>query len=187
MQIIADPKRYTEKEQLYFEVRNKEGRILSDSELATLPIASLDNPHKKEWDIRHNNFKRLRNYLNKYPKPLKILDIGCGNGWLANQLHQLGHIITAVDLNMSELLQAERVFGKSETLHWIYADILNEDIHVANYDIIILAASCQYFNDLNLLTNRLLSFIKHNGEIHLFDSIFYNTDAIHTATKRSAN
>jgi SAM-dependent methyltransferase len=187
MLILADPKKYTEKEQLYYEVRNKEGRIISDDELKKLPLAFDTNPHKKEWDIRASNFERFKQYLSKQysGKQLKILDIGCGNGWMAHQLNKLGHNVTAVDLNMSELAQAEKVFGNSDTLQWVYVDVLNDNSPIDKYDLIVLAASCQYFEDMTQLTGKLKSLLSPGGTIHLLDSVFYKNNQQEAARARS--
>jgi ubiquinone/menaquinone biosynthesis C-methylase UbiE len=187
MLILADPKKYADKEQLYYEVRNKEGRIISDDELKNLPLASDNNPHEKEWSIRAANFQRFKKYLSKNygDKQLKILDIGCGNGWMAHQLNGLGHHITAVDLNMSELAQAEKVFGNSDTLQWMYADVLNDHFPMDKYDVIALAASCQYFEDITQLTQKLKSLLSKHGAIHLLDSVFYKNKQQEAARARS--
>lgn len=187
MLILADPKKYTDKEQLYYEVRNKEGRIITDEELMQLPIAFNTNPHKKEWNIRAGNFERFKKYVSKNygDKKLKVLDIGSGNGWMAHQLNTIGHNVVAVDLNMSELLQAEKVFGTSDTLKWLYADVLDNHFPVDKYDIIVLAASCQYFEDITQLTEKLKSLLLQYGAIHLLDSVFYKDSQQDAAKNRS--
>lgn len=187
MQILTDPKKYIEKEQLYYDVRNKEGRIISDDELKQLPFTTADNPYKKEWDIRAENFERFKKFISrKYnDKQLEILDVGCGNGWMSHCLNALGHRVAAVDLNMSELLQAEKVFGGSDTLQWLYADVLNDGFPAGKYDIIVLAASCQYFDDITFLTNKLKLLLSPGGCIHLLDSVFYKNNRQNEARQRS--
>jgi ubiquinone/menaquinone biosynthesis C-methylase UbiE len=187
MQILADPKNYIEKEQLYYDVRNKEGRIISDAQLVQLPYVNPDNPYKKEWDIRAASLERLHKYLSKEYKNahLRILDIGCGNGWMSKRLSNAGHSVTGVDLNMAELMQAEKVFGDSETLNWAYADVLSNELTGSNFDIILLAASCQYFADITALTNRLFAILNTGGEIHLLDSVFYKQNSLQAAHLRT--
>src|SRR6187549_447683 len=72
--------------ELYIALREKEGRLVSDEELLQLPEVSLFHIHLKEWRIRKKSCEHLINYVAKKNRPLKSLEIGCGNGWLSNQL-----------------------------------------------------------------------------------------------------
>lgn len=187
MQLIADPKRYESKESAYIQVRGKEGRVISDDLLKNLPGTPPEYQHHDEWAIRERNFERFKKYLcKKLDKNATILDVGCGNGWMTNAIYKLGYSVTGVDLNRLELEQAERVFGSSETLLWVYADVLRDTIPGWQYDMILLSASCQYFPDIKQLTQSLMAMLKHGGEIHLTDSIFYNSpEEMLMAKKRS--
>jgi ubiquinone/menaquinone biosynthesis C-methylase UbiE len=142
--------------------------------------------HHEEWKTRANDFRKLLQHLRKTGKPkLNILDLGCGNGWMSARLHDEGHTMTGVDLNMEELGQAERVFGTDESLQWIYGDVFGDEFPTAPYDVIILGASCQYFPDISQLTSRLLGLLQATGEIHLYDSVFYPSSQVGEARKRS--
>ncbi|MBN9483278.1 MAG: class I SAM-dependent methyltransferase [Bacteroidetes bacterium] len=186
MQIIADPKLYEEKERLYYDVRNKEGRIISDETLKQLPYADSSNPYYSEWNLRAKNMERFLAYLKKRKQPsIKILDVGCGNGWMTHLLSEAGCDVTGADLNMEELQQAERVFGTDEKLKWLYANVLTDNIPGAPFDLIIFGASCQYFPNINELTKKLLPLLSPGGEIHLLDSIFYKDAQIGDAASRS--
>ena len=70
-------------EQLYIKLRNQEKRIYEDEEVAWLPDVSEDNIHKKEWRIRKASCQKLTHYLSSKKRALKILEVGCGNGWLS--------------------------------------------------------------------------------------------------------
>jgi len=54
--------------------------------------------------------------LLKSPGPLKILDIGCGNGWTAGHLASLGHNMTAMDASSDGIRLAADAFP-SVTFH----------------------------------------------------------------------
>ena len=176
MIIVSDPALYAEKESLYIKVRDKEGRVIPDSVLLQLPDTDTNSPYKQEWDIRKQNLERLLKYLHARfkNKAATIIDVGCGNGWMTHALYEQGYSMHGVDLNLTELQQAEKVFGTNNTLKWYYADIMKDVLPIAPADIILLSASCQYFPDLYMLTERLLPILSTNGEIHLVDSIFYD-------------
>ena len=73
-------------ESLYIQLREKEGRIYPDEEVAQLPVTSSTHPHYKEWLIRKESSQKLVSWLKKKKKPLDMLEIGCGNGWLSHKL-----------------------------------------------------------------------------------------------------
>ena len=69
-------------ETLYLQLREKEGRVYPDEHVALLPDVSTTHPHYKEWLVRQESSQKLLRWLKKKKKPLDILEIGCGNGWL---------------------------------------------------------------------------------------------------------
>ena len=83
--IFLEPS-FREFEQLYVDLRSNEQRIYSDEEVAWLPDVDEDHVHKKEWQIRKVSAEKLVQYLKHKKRPLKILEVGCGNGWLSCQL-----------------------------------------------------------------------------------------------------
>jgi len=186
MKILANPQLYTEKEALYINVRSTEGRVITDDILRMLPDVSANSPYKQEWILRAENYKKLIKHIHTSfaGKPITILDVGCGNGWMSNKLSAEGHHVTGMDLNMTELTQAEQVFGTSATLTWVYADIMKDEPG-KKYDLILFSASVQYFPNLQMLTQRIQQFLNAEGEIHFHDSVFYDDNSATEAKQRS--
>lgn len=170
---------------LYLKVREKEGRLYSDEVVAKLPLFSKNHGLSNEWQARFQSAERLRKYLSQKKYPLKILDLGCGNGWLSNFLAQDNHFVYGVDQNLFELKQAKRVFLESSKLHFLKADIFSAPFPKESFDIILLASAIQYFPDLTKLLENLFHYLKLNGEIHILDSAFYADDEIPQAIRRS--
>jgi len=187
MQILSNPVAFEEKEKLYLSVRAREGRVYTDEEVLLLPGISLDHKHYREWVARMRSFVRFREHLIKIFKgrKLNILDVGCGNGWISNHLDAEGHCVTGLDLNLVELKQAEKVFGSSSSLEWIFADITDPAVSLEKYDVILLAASVQYFPDIKKLTGQLKTLLLAGGQIHLLDSMFYSDNEAIEARQRS--
>jgi ubiquinone/menaquinone biosynthesis C-methylase UbiE len=176
-----------DKEQLYLELRKKEGRFYPDNIIKILPFVNSNHPLYKEWKVRAASFEKLKSYLLKKNKPLHILDLGCGNGWMSNALTTISNSsVVGVDLNIAELEQASRVFGQNEKLQFIYGDIF-QDVGEQNFDIIVCAASIQYFPDLSLLIKQLLNLLNSGGEVHFTDSPFYFEKEKLKAKERSRN
>ena len=173
-------------EKLYVDVRKKENRIYSDQEVSKLPSIHPDNPHHKEWALRKITSERFIKHLKQKRNGLTILDVGCGNGWFSAMIAKSSKSeVYGIDVNKLEIEQAARVF-KSQKLHFIFGNLVNDIFPKNSFNIITLNASAQYFKDLNDLIKRLLSLIGDNGEIHILDTPFYNSEELAGARERTA-
>jgi ubiquinone/menaquinone biosynthesis C-methylase UbiE len=172
-------------EQLYIDLRLHEKRLYTDEEVAWLPEIGEDHIHREEWAIRKNSCKKLLRYLRHKNRPLKILEVGCGNGWLSYQLSQIRHSrVTGLDVNLPELQQAERVFAAISNLQFVYGDLASFP-GFEKFDIIVFAASIQYFPSFPDVMKTSLDHLNEKGEIHIIDSRFYYETDIEDARKRS--
>jgi len=172
----TSPAKFASQEKLYVTLREKEGRLYSDNEVKKLPDIDKGHLLAKEWKARKHSSGKLIKYFTGLERPLNVLEIGCGNGWFCNQLSSVhGVNVTGVDINMVELEQADRVFGSSTNVGFIYVDIFEDILPPKSFDAIVLGSSLQYFSDPIKLIERLLSFLKDKGEVHIFDSPIYNT------------
>ncbi|MBD0365847.1 MAG: class I SAM-dependent methyltransferase [Flavisolibacter sp.] len=173
---------HTKFEQQYISLRQKEGRLYTDEEVKRLPVVHHKHPLKKEWVARKKSCDRLIHYLLQKRKPLNILEIGCGNGWLCHQLSKIPDTsITGIDINELELNQAKRVFP---ALSFLYGD-LREGITTGKFDVIVFAASFQYFDSVDEILQCCFEHLKENGEIHIIDTHFYSREASVQARIRS--
>lgn len=170
---------------LYLKVRDKEGRLYSDDVVAKLPLFQKNHILSNEWQARFKSAVRLRKYLAQKNISLKILDLGCGNGWLSNFLAKENCVFYGMDQNLFELQQASRVFNKNKNVFFLKADIFSAPFPKESFDVILLASAVQYFPDLSKLLQTLFNYLKPNGEIHVLDSAFYGDDEIPLAKKRS--
>lgn len=172
---------------LYFNLRQKEGRVYTDEEVASLPLIDKAHPHHREWQMRKQSSAKLIAYLGKKKSPLKILEPGCGNGWFAHQLSRIyGSEIVGSDINFTELQQAKRVFAHVPNLHFIHGTIHSEMLKHMKFDTIVLASCIQYFPSVPAVINDLFRLLVYKGEIHILDSPFYRDNEIATAKERTA-
>lgn len=183
--MVSEVTPFADQEALYLAVRAREGRLYSDADLRRLPRLPADHPLHPEWACRRRSFERLRRYLGRKGSGLRILDLGCGNGWLAHGLAQAGHTVYAVDRNRPELAQGARVFGPAANLHFLYADVFDRRLPLAGLDAVVIAAAVQYFPDLGALLRRLFELLRPGGEIHLLDTPFYTTRTVAAARART--
>ena len=173
-------------ESLYLKVRKKENRLYSDPEVYELPDTFFYNLHRQEWELRRKSLERLQKYLKGREEPAKVLELGCGNGWLSAQIAKYpNYEVMGLDVNLKELEQACRVFDMSN-LSFAYGDIFKDILPFESFDYIILSSTIQYFPNLSQLINRCRQFLKPGGEIHIMDSPLYAEKDIENAKKRSA-
>jgi len=174
-------------ESVYLKVRDKEQRVYSDGELKHLPFATEKNPHIDEWKLRAKSFLRFKNYIKSRNERIKLLDLGCGNGWFCGQMAKyFDHDFYGIDVNLTELVQARNVFN-SNKINFIYADIFSIDTFTEPVDIITINAAAQYFPDLKILINKLFNFLNSSGELHIIDTPFYSAKEVEQAKKRTEN
>jgi ubiquinone/menaquinone biosynthesis C-methylase UbiE len=172
-------------EQGYSAVRKKENRIYSDSEVSRLPEILSSHDYSKEWKVRKRSAKRLIKYLKRKNRPLTILEIGCGNGWLSFQMSAIKYSeVIGVDINLEEVMQAKRVF-KKDNLNFVHGEFDQAMFEDLKFDCIVFAASIQYFRSLKEIINDCLNLLAKEGEIHILDTHFYATKEREHAVART--
>ncbi len=168
-------------EKLYLMIRQHEQRVYSNAELMNLPEIAAGHKHHYEWSVRKKSCKNLISYLQKKNQFLKILEIGCGNGWLSHKLAEIPNAdVVGLDINLTELQQAAEVFTNNN-LQFVYGDIRENILQNRQFDIIIFAGSIPYFPSLTDIIHTTLERLSPGGEIHIMDSFFYNTENVETA------
>lgn len=173
-------------EERYIACRSRENRLYTDEEVAQFPDCPASHTHYREWSLRKISFKKLSAYLERKKKPLRILDIGCGNGWLAHRLSSIcGCRVTGIDINFTELQQAARICNGIRTLTFVYGDIRSGILAGNLYDIILFSASIQYFKSPAHILELCLRHLEPDGEIHITDTRFYPPQETEAAKKRT--
>ena len=172
--------------QQYILLRYKEGRIYSDKQVAELPEIDKEHKHYNEWQVRKNTSGRLIKYFINKKRDLEILEVGCGNGWLSAKLSAVPlSKVTGIDINAVELSQAKRVFRQIGNVEFFNCSLQNEMFSGRKFDIIVFAASVQYFSSLKKVLSDSLEMLKLGGEIHIIDSHLYKQNGISAARLRS--
>jgi len=146
-------------------------RGYSDEDVALLPDLPADHTRARIWQARKASGRRLVEYLAVSKKPLSILEVGCGNGWLSRQMSAIpGHKVLALDRDLTVLRQAARVFRGQSNLKFMCGDFYSDIMTGLTFDTIVFAASVQYFPSLNEVLGACLLRLKEKGEIHILDT-----------------
>ena len=163
-------------EAVYHEVRLREGRLLDDAVVRDLPISGIRSGHRDEWLARRASMRRVIREFRKAHRSMTVLDVGCGNGWLAARIAEQGHSVVGIGIHRHELEQAAKVFGH-ERLWWIHGDMVSASFVHGSFDRIIAAGALQYFEQPAELCHRLMHLLAPQGELHVFDSPLYRSEA----------
>jgi len=170
----------------YTGLRKKEGRIYRDTEVLNLPSISSSHAFYKEWRIRKRSCQKLLRYLKKKGPIQNILEVGCGNGWLSAQLATNTNAdVIGLDINDIELEQARKLFNPVQNLSFINGDINDEMFTDKKFDIIVFAASIQYFESIKKIVAIALEHLTPQGEVHIIDTNFYQGDEVILAQQRT--
>lgn len=174
-------------EKQYIRLRCKEKRLYKDEEVSNLPYVPESHIHYKEWQLRKWSADKLVSFLGAKNKPLNILEIGCGNGWLSFQLSTLKDSrVIGQDINFTELQQAARVFNGNAGLRFVCGNMFSDILANQYFDVIVFAASIQYFPSFNSIMQLALNKLHKDGEIHIIDSHFYQPAQLTAARQRTA-
>jgi release factor glutamine methyltransferase len=173
---------------LYYAVRKMEERIYTDEQVRQLPSIDASHVHAKEWQTRRESSGRLISYLTSSKKKMNILEIGCGNGWLSHRLSKIPMSnVTGIDVNSEELAQAKRVFHDVKNLEFLEVAPGDLALRGRSFDIIVFAASIQYFEDLREILQWALNHLHADGSIHILDTYFYKEKEVQAAEERTRN
>ena len=171
--------------ELYVRVREREGRLLPDDIVQTLPNLPTGHPHAREWRLRADSSHHLVTHLRRLPqRPLRVLDLGCGNGWLCARIAGIrGAVVVGTDINDVELEQARRVFPG---VSFVHHDMRDPALPMPHPDAIVVASAIQYVADPVPLLAAWLDALSPHGEIHILDTpIYADAGAAAAARERS--
>jgi SAM-dependent methyltransferase len=164
----------------YETVRENERRGSNDSSYyRALPYLDLTGRWQKDWNIRARSFRALLKKVVKpmedsIQNPLKILDIGAGNGWLSHRLSQRGHLLAAVDLLTNEF-DGLGAFTHYDT-RWIPVQAEMNALPFASNqaDLLIYNASFHYSTGYLDTLKEAVRVLNPNGTLVILDSPIYH-------------
>jgi ubiquinone/menaquinone biosynthesis C-methylase UbiE len=158
----------------YQTVRADEGWGSSDaSYYRALPHVDRCDPQRNIWRFRERSFERLLTLIGN-GRPLKILDVGAGNGWLANQLTRRGNTVAALDLaDDSRDGLGARVHYATD-FETYQAEFDRMPFGAAQFDVVIFNAALHYADALSVTLRGARRVMRSDGSIIVMDSPFYS-------------
>jgi len=170
----------------YLRAREREGRRLPDAVVASLPDIPAAHPLSHEWRQRADSCARLVTHLRALPAPMTVVDVGCGNGWLANRIAGIDATrVVGVDAIPEEVDQARRVFGAHPKLGFVQAEVVDGHLPADRPDVVVLASVIQYLPDPARVVGSMLASLPSGAEVHVLDSPLYRPAELAAARERT--
>ncbi|HET8655252.1 MAG TPA: class I SAM-dependent methyltransferase [Longimicrobiaceae bacterium] len=169
--------------------RASEGRDYSRADLMALPYLAT-GPLARQWSVRARSYDALvREVLAPMAAgcgaPLRILDLGAGNGWLCRRAALAGHRAVALDLRDDHVdgLGAAAAYLESgpSLFHRVAASFDAIPLRARSFDVAIFNASLHYALDLAGVLREAARATRSGGRLVVLDSPFYDAEADGTA------
>lgn len=114
--------------------------------------------------------KHTVEFIHSHVRPYgAILEIGCGDGAVAQQLHLLGHEVTAIDTDADAVAGARKKSVNAEEARW-------PDFPSMLMDAIAFTRSLHHMDDLNGAIAAARSRLRDGGVLLIEDFAFYEAD-----------
>lgn len=168
----------------YARHRAQEGRGYTGAALLHLPYIRR-GPHVAQWRVRARSFeafmaKVLRPAAERVQRPLDVLDLGAGNGWLSYRIALEGHHAVALDIRNDSVdgLGAAGPFRSRVTqMECIVAPFDAVPLPDSSIDIALFNASLHYATGLAAVLREAQRVTRAGGSIAILDSPFYRREA----------
>ncbi len=163
----------------YSGIRRAEGRGSADPEYyRALPYRDLTGKNSAQWAIRARSYHHFETHVlpgieKEVDRPLDILDLGAGNGWMSYRLTLRKHRLVALDIftDPSDGLRAVRCYPlpfpcvEAEFDHLPFAD--------ASFDLAIYNSSLHYSTDYRRTLTEARRCLRSPGRFVIVDSPVY--------------
>jgi SAM-dependent methyltransferase len=172
--------------------RAAEGRGYSGAQLLALPYLET-GPHARQWAVRARSFdafmrRVLEPAIAALARPLSVLDLGAGNGWLCHRVSLAGCEATAVDLRDDAIdglgAGAPFQYESARRFDRVAASFDMLPLRDASFDIALFNASLHYATDLRATLREARRVVRRGGRLVIVDSPFYATSSMGEAMVR---
>lgn len=102
----------------------------------------------------------VREYLRAKPKSVRILELGCGMGYLTYAVAKAGYNIVGVDISHVAIERARRKYGDL----YRQGDILDASLDLGSFDIVICTEVIEHVGDPVSMVAGVRKVLAHHGE-----------------------
>jgi len=163
----------------YRKIRHAEGRGSGEATYyLALPYRDLSGANAEQWAIRARSYRYFERKIlpaveRKAARPLDILDLGAGNGWMSYRLSLRGHHPIALDIfdDSKDGLRAARHYPCPIPL--VEAEFDHLPFRDATADLAIYNASIHYSTDYRRTLAEARRVLRIDGMLVIIDSPVY--------------
>jgi HemK-related putative methylase len=163
----------------YEAIRIAEGRGSQDAAYyRALPEQDLTGRFVEDWRIRSMSYRQLIGSViqpceNELDRPLGILDLGAGNGWLSNRLAMREHDVAAVELTTNEFdgLGTHHFYESRFTP--VQAEYDRLPFPDGTFDLVIFNGSAHYSTDYRTTLAEVIRVLQDTGHVVILDTPVY--------------
>jgi SAM-dependent methyltransferase len=169
-------------------VRKAEGRGSEDPNFyLSLPFRDRTRRNSWQWSIRAGTFKYIASQIlpalaDRISRPLGVLDLGAGNGWLSYRLAHLGHHPIAVDLQTNSFDGLGAAVHYRDSLQMLFprfqAELDRLPFADGQFDCAIFNASFHYSENYNRTLAEAIRCLCPGGTIVIADSPSYSREEV---------
>lgn len=136
-----------------------------------------------QWKLNPYLNRLLRTGLNRdfneylFKSGDRLLDIGCGSGWLARSFSKQGMNVTGIDVSQEQIDDANLLKDQwnDKNLTFICCDLLdwNVDHYESSFDAIFVSAFLHHLpiDELNEIIKKLAFVLKKGGRVYLYEPL----------------
>ncbi len=164
-------------------IRTAEGRGSSQPDYYLgLPYEDISGRNGKQWAIRAHTFQTIERLIltplaRLHKRPLRILDLGAGNGWMSYRLALSGHLPIAVDLLTNEQDGLGAAVNYKRAIDPLFprvqAELERLPFPSFGFDLAIFNASFHYSEDYECTFAEALRCTRPGGVVVIADTPWY--------------
>jgi SAM-dependent methyltransferase len=91
-----------------------------------------------------------------------VLDVGCGEGFLVQQLSSLGHLVTGIDVDEESIASTRTTVGPGIDL--ILGDFMSHPFEESSFDAVVSVAALHHMSEPDAL-RRMASLVRPGGTL----------------------
>lgn len=165
----------------YVKIRHAEGRGSHDAAYyLALPYRDVSGRLQDQWTIRGTSYRYLERRVlpaieRRIGRPLRVADLGAGNGWLSYRLAMRGHRPIAIDILGDDLdgLAAARHYQAHAPFARVNAEFDSLPLADRSVDLAVYNASIHYSPDYRHTLTELRRCLRPTGDFLIVDSPVY--------------
>ncbi len=165
--------------QQYATIRHAEGRGSEDrAYYNALPDRDLTGRNSQQWAIRARSYRKFESTIlaaleRAAGRPLDILDLGAGTGWMSYRLALRGHKAVAVDIFLDARDGLQAIHNFSVPLNGVAAEFDRLPFDDASFDLVVFNSSLHYSSDYRCTLTEVRRCLRPAGVVAIVDSPVY--------------